>query len=206
VEGACLKKKAHDAGELASLEAEVTSPKSSSDSSLALRILFGFTLWLYLIYRFQNFSNLLLPRFATLKWRNAFVSKNGNTVREATTIKLAKLFTFDLFILFARPNREWHRLLRFRFKWTALGAAARAHEFWRKSRVRADAKAHFAFKESPNRLTIDHSDYTGVSDVKATLEDQKIKVQYDAAQANPQDMLTALKKWGDAGNKKVELI
>jgi copper chaperone CopZ len=45
-----------------------------------------------------------------------------------------------------------------------------------------------------------------VSDVKATLEDQKIKVQYDAAQANPQDMLTALKKWGDAGNKKVELI
>ena len=47
---------------------------------------------------------------------------------------------------------------------------------------------------------------TGVSDVKATLEDQKIRVAYDPEKANPQEMLVALKKWGDSGNKRVELI
>ena len=54
--------------------------------------------------------------------------------------------------------------------------------------------------------TNERNDIVGVNEVQATLEDQKIRVTYDPAQANPTDMLTALKKWGDAGNKKVELL
>ena len=39
----------------------------------------------------------------------------------------------------------------------------------------------------------------------ASLEAQKITVKHDAAKATPQDMLAALKKWGDAGGKSVSL-
>ena len=38
----------------------------------------------------------------------------------------------------------------------------------------------------------------------ASLETQKIKVVH-TTQVQPETMLAALKKWGDAGNKKVEL-
>jgi len=45
----------------------------------------------------------------------------------------------------------------------------------------------------------------GVKSVQASLETQKITVQHASAVA-PDVMLSALKKWGDAGGKRVELI
>jgi copper chaperone CopZ len=46
----------------------------------------------------------------------------------------------------------------------------------------------------------------GVKDVKTSLEEQSIKVDFDAGQVKKEDMLAALKKWGDSGNKSVALV
>jgi copper chaperone CopZ len=45
----------------------------------------------------------------------------------------------------------------------------------------------------------------GVQQVDAKVEDQKITVVHDP-KVSPDDMLAALKKWGDAGGKKVALL
>jgi copper chaperone CopZ len=45
----------------------------------------------------------------------------------------------------------------------------------------------------------------GVSNVQASLDTQKITVVHDPNKVSPEAMLAALKKWGDAGGKKVEL-
>ena len=45
----------------------------------------------------------------------------------------------------------------------------------------------------------------GVTSVNASLEEQKIRVGYDPSLASPEVMLAALKKWGDAGGKKVAM-
>jgi len=44
-----------------------------------------------------------------------------------------------------------------------------------------------------------------VQDVSPSLEEQKIKVVHDP-KVSPDVMLAALKKWGDAGNKRVQLL
>jgi len=46
--------------------------------------------------------------------------------------------------------------------------------------------------------------FDGVEQIDANLESQRISVTHDA-KVSPQDMLVALKKWGDAGKKTVEL-
>jgi copper chaperone len=45
----------------------------------------------------------------------------------------------------------------------------------------------------------------GVETVDASLESQKIIVTHDP-KVQPSEMLAALKKWGDAGKKRVELV
>jgi hypothetical protein len=46
----------------------------------------------------------------------------------------------------------------------------------------------------------------GVVNIKATVEDQRIRVDYDPTKVNPQAMLVELKKWADVKGKKVSLL
>ena len=47
---------------------------------------------------------------------------------------------------------------------------------------------------------------TGVTSVSASVENQLVKVEFNSSMTNTETMLSALKKWGNAGGKIVELI
>ena len=56
-----------------------------------------------------------------------------------------------------------------------------------------------------NAVTRILSKQPGVSDVQCNVEEKSVVVQSDGT-TSPEDLCAALKKWGDASNKKVELI